>query len=339
MCSLRYLLLMATCAGETLLMLSPDLKAQRLTSVKDSDCFTAFGAENNSLGYSFCYPSIIVAGFPKCGTSFMFKTLSEHPQLRATRRKEMCYGGVKSEHWTSFTSQLAVAITDTSPPPMLLSGCLHLGANIEAASSLQAGKTKYVFTTRNIPDMLWASYNYWCIPGSDKLCSPGQRTNKGHTRSPEDFHTRVMTGQPMGGGLRLGREGNCFKPLIKRAVHEFGKENVIVVKSENFSPSRSEEERLHSMRSLLLLLGLNIPGNFQNSFVSSSALVNAGHNLQNRGEFAKSSLQTQDAGNVYEISDFKPMLTSTRRHLDNIWATERRWLRNHYDIDYDELTM
>jgi len=124
----------------------------------------------------FCFPTVLVAGFPKCATSFMFHTLSSHPSIIPTRRKELCLGGPLSENWSRFISYLP-SFNEVSKPKekIVLSGCLHLGANIRAMDDLCIiGKVKVIFLVRDVADMLWAAYNYWCNVDTDgPSCTPG----------------------------------------------------------------------------------------------------------------------------------------------------------------------
>ena len=197
-------------------------KASEDTIVHDSvfspsqnRCFRAMRADNTSEYVLFCYPSIVIMGFPKCGTSYLFKALSTHPQILATKRKELCIGGIKSETWWDFFTRLP--IPEDFGTKRVMSGCLHLGANKEAASSLCISDTKYVFIVRDVADMLWAAYNYWCIRSLNPDCSPGGRTSTITPRSPEDFHALMVSNSSLGGGLSLdARSGVCFREQLGR---------------------------------------------------------------------------------------------------------------------------
>lgn len=327
---------LALSTAGSLFNLTGGLVVEKLPEISDRECYVTHDKKDSAMESHFCYPSVVVAGFPKCGTSFMFKALAGHPSLRATRRKEMCLGGVKSESWEEFLPHLSVDVSPASVGSMqrTLSGCLHTGANVEAAMSLAVSKTKYIFVVRHVADMLWAAYNYWCIPQLDSHCKPGQRTAKLHHRSPEGFHNRILAGLPMGGGIPMGLEGNCFKPSLKRAISAFGRDNVVVVKSEDMLPTLDKEIRLSHLRALLSSLGLDSPSEFEESYVAQSILVNSGYSLENRGEFVSTSVRDISKRNVYEISDYKPMLEATREHLEGRWKNEQAWLRKNFGIEY-----
>ena len=129
----------------------------------------------------FCFPSVLVAGFPKCATSFLFHALSMHPHILPTRRKELCLGGPLSETWPKLASFLPT-MEDTSAAGghLVLTGCLHLGANIRATKELcvPTANMKVIFLVRDVADMLWAAYNYWCNVETDgSTCFPGEGAN------------------------------------------------------------------------------------------------------------------------------------------------------------------
>jgi hypothetical protein len=145
----------------------------------------------------FCFPSVLIAGFPKCGTSFLFHALSTHPNILPTRRKELCLGGPLSETWPKMVSFLpSIADTKATGGQRVMTGCLHLGANIRAAKELCAltANIKVIFLVRDVADMLWAAYNYWCNVDTDgPSCFPGEHT----------YHTIYI----------LGAQNNMLYPL------------------------------------------------------------------------------------------------------------------------------
>lgn len=327
---------------------------------KNENCFgNCFLARREGMSelLKFCYPSIVVIGFPKCGTSFLFKALSKHPQIIATKRKELCLGGPMSETWWDFVNRLP------SPADVrkrhVMSGCLHLGANIEATTDLCVTNTKYIFLVRDVADMLWAAYNYWCIVGIDKQCVPGGRTTKESVRSPEHFHQLVLTNQSMGGGTPLLLSGLCYKPDLAQAVAAFGRSNVEVLRSEDLQTHQATARRNDSFASLLSFLQLQdnfiptVPTTSNNNSNSTTSdvlnaiswtdsvlngvhVVNSGHSLSSRGEFVESSKeQLQVGGGRYEASGFKPMLRATRVLLHSRWREECLWLQRTWRVSYD----
>ena len=138
------------------------------------------GDQQSTVLSDFCFPSILVAGFPKCATSFLFHALSKHPNVLPTRRKELCLGGPLSETWPKFVSYLpSMEDTAATGGQVVMTGCLHLGSNIRATKELciPTSDMKVIFLVRDVADMLWAAYNYWCNVATDgPECFPGGHT-------------------------------------------------------------------------------------------------------------------------------------------------------------------
>eukprot|EP01041_Mallomonas_annulata_P004924 gene4924-9823_t len=305
----------------------------RENSSSPNRCFIAKRGANDSI--SFCYPTITVMGFPKSGTSFLFKSLSKHPQIVATKRKELCYGGPKSELWWDFISRMPSP--ETTDNRHVLSGCLHLGANKEASQSLCVSDAKYIFVVRDVADMLWAAYNYWCISTIDKNCFPGGRTTKNNKRTPEHFHELITTNKTLGGGLPLDINGICYKGTLLEAVKTFGQENIHVLKSEHMSIESSTSNRNQSFQKLFQFLKLSTDKYPQwiDEVITKPTPVNAGHLMQTRGEFVEITDVNTIVRGTYEISGFRPMLSQTKTFIHVRWREECIWLRNVWGISYD----
>ena len=56
-------------------------------------------ADTPEAKYSFCYPSVIVTGIAKCGTSAMYSLLSKFPNAMLMTEKENCPFTRRRSHW------------------------------------------------------------------------------------------------------------------------------------------------------------------------------------------------------------------------------------------------
>ena len=56
-------------------------------------------AHSQEAKYSFCYPSVIVTGIAKCGTSAMYNLLSRFPNAMLMSEKENCPFTRRRSHW------------------------------------------------------------------------------------------------------------------------------------------------------------------------------------------------------------------------------------------------
>ena len=137
----------------------------------------------------FCYPSIIVHGVGKCGTSAAYRIISEHPQVLGGHIKENCVESNRTtRHLFSYFKDLSIQTRRATQRNMstLLSGCVRQSFNKNMIKVLKVPKTVYVILTRNMADYMWAGYNYWCTPIMDKNC-----THTGH-RTIEGLHHRYV---------------------------------------------------------------------------------------------------------------------------------------------------
>jgi hypothetical protein len=317
--------------------------------------------ENNVSSHkSFCFPSVIVAGFPKCSTSFVFKMLSTHPLITATKRKELCLGGVLSETWSKMINFLPNRTI--SHNKLILSGCLHLGANIAAMKSLCVSGTKVIYVVRDVADMLYAAYNYWCIEGYDVDCVPGKRTSKTDKRSSTHFHEMISRHMAMGGGTALTIKGICYRKDLENARRVYGSNNILVLKSEDFLNKNMKVIAMNKINDFII--SENVNSIMQQKEMHSISIlsdiqiwmetekkniykVNAGLNIENRGEKSITPLTNQGqatregiaerdiSNNVYEISNYEPMLAETRDMIYNLWRNECLWLKSSFDVLYD----
>mmetsp|Transcript_4988 Transcript_4988/g.7619 ORF Transcript_4988/g.7619 Transcript_4988/m.7619 type:complete len:345 (-) Transcript_4988:15-1049(-) len=280
---------------------------------------------------NFCFPSVIVSGFPKCGSSFLFNVLSQHCMFAKTKRKELCLGGVKSETWQNMISYLPNI--EQAKNKYVLSGCMHLGANTAAMKELCIRGTKLVYVVRDVADMLWASYNFWCIDSVDIDCFPGKHASPVDKRSPEHFHSMIINNTPMGGGVPLTQEGLCYRKELLLASQVFGASNILVIRSEDMLSLNSKKVALTRILRFFNVENNTCSMEWLHDHGSTMYRVNSGKLIQSRGE--KTQTYDTSASGLYEISDFRPMFSETRALIYDRWADECRWLARKYGIVYD----
>jgi hypothetical protein len=288
-----------------------------------------------------CFPSLIVAGFPKCGSSYIFKMLSSHPHIIPTKRKELCLGGIMSETWDKFFQFLPNQTS--SDNKIVMSGCLHLGANVKAMKELCLRELKVIYVLRDVADMLWSAYNFWCLLDHDQDCYPGKHTSKTASRSPEHFHQLVVDSQEMGGGIALTKSGTCYKKELKEAAQVFGDENLLVLRSETMLTTESDKERSLSRLQQFLFSSSTVQREEQDQEVQSwfttqiqsRYRVNSGRSVDSRGEKNIAEVADREAAGLYEVSNFRPMLPETRQLIYRRWREECLWLKQTYNIHYE----
>jgi hypothetical protein len=168
--------------------------------------------------YQFCYPSVIVTGVPKCGTSAMYDLLARFPNALLMAEKENCPFTRWRSHWKFFNSlpRYGAVTADT----FIVDGCIDLQRNMMMYATLNGPRTLYILLTRDYAEMLWSSYNFWCRPRHDGLdsCDFSKWIDpKKHHRSPEQFHEVIQCDR---NGTRLPYETPLFdkKPCLNGAA-------------------------------------------------------------------------------------------------------------------------
>lgn len=139
---------------------------------------------------TFCYPSIIITGVPKCSTSAIFALLQSLKYVYSNPIKENC----------PFVREISIVQYFASLPQrvgvnqFVLDGCIDIKGNMMMRKMLRQPNTFYIVMVRNFADMMWSAYNYWCDEKIEHYC-PSSRwvNNEHHIRSPELFHAIVLS--------------------------------------------------------------------------------------------------------------------------------------------------
>jgi hypothetical protein len=109
--------------------------------------------------YRFCFPSVIVTGIPKCGTSAMYELLTRFPHVHLMPSKENCPFARRRSHWQFFNS--LPSLDTVRPETLIVDGCIDLQRNMLMHTTLRGPDTLYIVMTRDYADYLWSSYNFW----------------------------------------------------------------------------------------------------------------------------------------------------------------------------------
>lgn len=102
---------------------------------------------------SFCYPSIIITGVPKCSTSAMFALLTSVPFVTSNAIKENCLFVIGADIMSYFAS-LPKTI---QPQHFYVDGCIDIVGNMMLRRILRNPNTFYIVMVRNYADMIWSA--------------------------------------------------------------------------------------------------------------------------------------------------------------------------------------
>lgn len=119
-------------------------------SAKITSCYsiTQTTASQYVLGqviHKICLPSIVVAGFPKSGSSAIFHLIGTHPDAVSTT-KEICFSKLSMDD--KYFKEL-VETRETLGPKHLASACMQRSRNMEEHLTFKPQNRKYIFVVRN----------------------------------------------------------------------------------------------------------------------------------------------------------------------------------------------
>eukprot|EP00639_Heterosigma_akashiwo_P001170 CAMPEP_0194567874 /NCGR_PEP_ID=MMETSP0292-20121207/6190_1 /TAXON_ID=39354 /ORGANISM="Heterosigma akashiwo, Strain CCMP2393" /LENGTH=333 /DNA_ID=CAMNT_0039417761 /DNA_START=259 /DNA_END=1260 /DNA_ORIENTATION=+ len=294
----------------------------------------------SNLNFEFCYPSIVIAGVGKCGTSALYRLLADHDQIYEgiEARKEECpMPPLTNENLVGFL--IHIWNSESQDKNFLrINGCIHEEVMGFLDKLFGAPKTVYLMMVRG------SAYNFWCSPAWDKDCFPGQWTQKGHYRDPVFFHHLVvssgyessanfMSGSPFclgfpGAPAIEAKPESFYTDRIKLLARP---DHVLVISKEKFAINPLEEwERIRSFAQSRLSFSLSPHSNIS---AHKGLRTNPGVYLNDRGAdvslihspmhqipaAADKNPSDDSADGLYEISGFQPMLAETKAHLRRSW--------------------
>eukprot|EP01038_Epipyxis_sp_PR26KG_P004174 gene4174-5941_t len=271
---------------------------------------------------SFCYPSVIISGFHKCGTTALYHILQNSPNVKndSIIRKENCYIEYKS----------IVDYFDSLPKPdtsgkskLILSGCIKMHTNLPLYQMLHKPKTFYLVMIRNYADWLWSYYNFFCNAQLEKNCDPKSRwvIKKYHKRDPQSFHNIISDSSSKHFGFHPIEHNKIFRKNITMLWNMVGIKNTLII--------ANEEVDFHLMNALYKIsnaTGIKMP--YQSTLNSFTQIrYNTQVSDTSFGPKGKISLKstTYNPGK-YAASNFQPMLDQSRSLLDEGWKNECYWL-------------
>jgi hypothetical protein len=271
-----------------------------------------------------CLPSVLVAGFRKCGTSALYGFLSLHPSTIGTVRKEHCIG-----------KGTIVTYLKTLPTPkdiegkILISGCLYF-ETLREMLRLKPTSMKVLLTIRDYAERAWAAYNFWCLPQVDG-CPEFTITTKADYRSPEMFHEIVLAQVR---NLTL----NLWLPTLLREAPRYYRDNIhqyaAVIPPQDLHVIHSKE-----LETSPEVVWKGIAKFVNHSLISPSAphpqiklFQSRRYNTQQHKGSANFQSSKDYTGESYSITGNRPMLPETREIITERWKPDCLWLKETYNF-------
>ena len=272
-----------------------------------------------------CLPSVLVAGFPKCGTSALYGLLELHPFTIGTRSKEYCIRG--SNNLVTYLKGLPGP--EDIDGKVLVSGCLFFKTPQQIVR-LKPKSLKILLLVREYAERAWAAYNFWCDPQFDVTCATSfDWTTKDHYRSPEMFHEIVLA-QDRNISLKL------WNPTVLRDAPRYYRDRI-----QQYTDLVPPQD-VHVIHSAQLEASPEVVWKGVSDFLNHS-LISSPHpamevfrsrryNTQdNKGEKNfRSSAEYQSQ--LYPVSGNRSMLPRTREILNEHWRLDCLWLKENYNL-------
>ena len=281
------------------------------------------GIDDTNRFYRFCYPSLIVTGVPKCGTTAMYELLTTLPNSVVLHEKENCPYTRRRPHWKFFLS--LPSIDKINYNSIIIDGCIDSTKNLIIREILKHPKTTYIVLTRDYKDMLWSAYNYWCNWHYDgTTCNYEKFTILGvHNRTPEIFHeiingdynkTKVYIDSPLWNKHPCDNARIYYTEYILGLWKYIPPNVTLVIASEQL-----QSDNLFVMNKIAAKLGISV--------LHNETVIEAIKNIsryrfntqEGKKDYRHSVNINQYKPGRFAISNFSDMLATTKNILDFCW--------------------
>jgi hypothetical protein len=274
-----------------------------------------------------CLPSILVLGFPKCGTSALYGLLHLHPSTLGTVHKEYCI------HENDIVAYLkGLPSPEKVQGKVLISGCLLSTTAQQIFQFLKPKSIKALFMIRDYAERAWAAYNFWCDPRIDFKCEkPAQWVTENHYRSPEMFHEIILAQHQH---IPL----NLWFPTFLQEAPRYYQDNIHLY-AEMIPPQDLHVIDSNQLETSPDIVWKEIAEFLNHSLISSTAFhpqieqfrSRRYNTQQNKGD-ANYEPSEKYQSQRYSISGNRSMLPRTREILTEHWKPDCLWLKETYRL-------
>lgn len=275
--------------------------------------------EMRKIGFNtrrFCYPVINIIGIPKCGTSSIYRYLaSNYFQPANEDNKEYC-PNLKSTYY-DYLEKFGYSYENRG---YHINGCIKIKTEVMMHDLLYPNSI-YIIMIRDLSSYLWADYNFWCYPEIDLNCKHGQWTRDGMYRDPIMFDQYLRSieysdkSKPMVNVLLPCEKYNDFY------FNFYGLDWILNRKDYMpllVFPMYGLNDISHIKR-IELFINERLSTNFTLD-IGNMKVINYNKNGINNETVQKENINNNyDKERLYAISNFKPMLNSTREYLNKCW--------------------
>lgn len=296
------------------------------TNHSHSNCFKM--KPSNEL--NLCVPSILVAGYEKCGTSALYHMLQRHPSIRGHQKnKENCPTGGDSEDsflsWLQHPDMIKVNDNEKKDIDHVINGCLgiHMFPSILHLTNEKVENLKILILVRDISEFVYSYYNYRCYEGYDNDCSNLTKVSSAgpwkDSRSPKNFLKLIQdiaNGKMFQAFSFIQPNMRLYRTLLDPIYSIVRVDQVLVMKQEDL---RDRPEV--SLRKISTFLDIDYSG-------FSDDVFNIRSNTRNNPN------QIIEHEKEQEITSDVP--DCARELLYSLWNQECNYLNDNFDITYKD---
>lgn len=297
-------------------------------------CFSSDGVPTNHV----CAPSVLVAGYEKCGTSALYFKLAKHPQILSHPfKKEHCPLNDTAEgtwNWISHPAMMRTYFEKNNS--LLLNGCIALQSKPLALTELVriSPGIKLLISLRNFADWSYSYYSYRCVPGFDTGCDKLKALNqKGlwkNTRNPQNFANIVNS---------VGDENNptphpsfriirpsvlLYRPWLENMIRIVGRQSILILRQEDltFSPNQT-------LSSIAQFIGID-----ETKFPPEAMSLVSNTNDRPSQVISVQNSTRKEVSNI--VNSGSVIFEETRAILNKFWQDECIWLRDSIGVHFSE---
>ena len=256
----------------------------------------------------FCYPALLIAGVAKSGTSAMYEFLKHQDGIHVGHPtyKEYCLGTTTYYKYLSqFPHKPALH------GEFYINGCVFTSMNAELHALLQP-QSIYILMVRDLADRMWAAYNFWCNPVVDSNCTDTW-VHRGMYRSPSDFHETLMKANSDLSVMNFKWNCSWLDHVYTDAIetmYNVTLQQPLVVASELLM----KHDNQHSIYRIQEYIN-------QNLHVNCNLDRKYLHYFNTGGAVGPGAVAGELSSGLYNISNYKPLLSKTREYIYSCWKT------------------
>mmetsp|Transcript_16519 Transcript_16519/g.50593 ORF Transcript_16519/g.50593 Transcript_16519/m.50593 type:complete len:361 (+) Transcript_16519:4526-5608(+) len=300
----------------------------KLLQITSAVTYSGFADAEGSLDETtFCFPAIRIVGHAKAGTSALYYLLTAHSEIMpAASKKEFCVR--EGDLWALFTG-LGTTLDENERRDgsvLTVNGCLFPENAMLEHFVLRAPRSARLYVVRDLPDLMWASYNFWCDGTNELLCEREQWAKQGvHYRSPEHFDAVLQAARFPGTKTFLNAKAPETMSTFYRGSLHFHD----ALATSGTVLTLANEEMAANVTAVWSKISTYVGKELGVALAPHGGLEEFAGVRVNAGGGEKGAKKVSEAGNfkkgVYPISGNREVLKETVEYIKESWAEDCKY--------------